>query len=444
MPPEKLTEPGISNIKSIVIIPSDGSARLNVTKSTIELIIYEDLFSPVMTASIQIAETKNVIGKAGISGGETVFIKASAQGAPETLMMNLVFRVRHVTNRMMESHLNVFTLSLISPVGMINNRLRVRKTYNNMLITDIIQDIWNKELGGITKPLSGMMPSSSEVDTTTLSNSPPKPSVGTFSCVIPTWTPLGAIEWLRGKAITSTSMSDKGYVIFQRADGYVLESLDTLMSNFPVAEYMTEKYIPEPITDNPRKYQFKIQGYTIQTPPDAAEQTRAGIYSASEIQHDVIRKTVTKTTFDYHKHFKKESHLNEFPTIENQATPDGDTLFQSFDSRIDLSSSSKNVFPNTPEFFTTSGMARASIASQMAFNRIIVQVPGNPERRVGDVISINIRTTEEVEEGMPPRDRFISGNYLVVALSHLMGPRTYGTTMELSKDSFINEMVGRE
>ena len=66
-------------------------------------------------------------------------------------------------------------------------------------------------------------------------------------------------------------------------------------------------------------------------------------------------------------------------------------------------------------------------------------VPGDSQRRVGEMIRLNIPTVEPKEGRL---DELMSGNYLISKIKHVISSEQneYNTVMEIVSDSFANPL----
>jgi hypothetical protein len=65
-------------------------------------------------------------------------------------------------------------------------------------------------------------------------------------------------------------------------------------------------------------------------------------------------------------------------------------------------------------------------------------VPGNPERKAGEVIEFKLpQNAGDVAEDRPRElDEYLQGNYLITSLKHSIVDDVYTMTMEIIKDTY--------
>jgi hypothetical protein len=67
-----------------------------------------------------------------------------------------------------------------------------------------------------------------------------------------------------------------------------------------------------------------------------------------------------------------------------------------------------------------------------------ISVPGDPRRKVGDVITLELpEEAGDVDDTRPEKaNRYYYGNHLVIAIKHHISYTSYTMDMELARDSF--------
>ena len=78
--------------------------------------------------------------------------------------------------------------------------------------------------------------------------------------------------------------------------------------------------------------------------------------------------------------------------------------------------------------------------------KLRIVVPGDSQRRVGEIVSVRLPSIEPVTTENPTSlDPFYSGRYLISRIKHVLTAEdeTYETIMELVKDSYTESLPAK-
>ncbi len=110
--------------EEIIIESTDGSKTVDIAPGTVMIDYYEDIFSPTLTAKLQVVnEGNSITGEDGnlqsiynglpLRGGETVTIKVKGN-SEENPGLDLSFFVSSISNVITRKKSESFTLNLVS------------------------------------------------------------------------------------------------------------------------------------------------------------------------------------------------------------------------------------------------------------------------------------------------------------------------------------------
>lgn len=128
-----------------ITITSLNGEELDVKEGVVSFQYYEDLFSPTISAEMQIVSTSDVYNSLPIRGGEKVVIKITTPYEQHIEKDPGVFDVEMYINSIsgfiQEKQMQTFTLHLVSKEAMTNQNTRVLKKYKAQKISEIINDV---------------------------------------------------------------------------------------------------------------------------------------------------------------------------------------------------------------------------------------------------------------------------------------------------------------
>ena len=142
--------------ESIIIEAADGSQSVDVKLGVTNLLYYEDLFSPTITAVMEVVNTGGTIeGEGGkfmsiysglpLRGGERVFIKVKGNNetnpgldfsTPDTALY-----VSSIKAVIRDSRREVFTIALTTRESITNETSRIHQKYKKQPPEDIVKNI---------------------------------------------------------------------------------------------------------------------------------------------------------------------------------------------------------------------------------------------------------------------------------------------------------------
>ena len=142
-----------SQYEKFTIISVDGSRTVDISTGVVSFNYYEDIFSPMKTAMVLVANTGNVIeGQGGkmqsvynglpLRGGERMEIKIAGNSQDNSGLEFNDFYIGSISNVLVDSGREMFTLNLISREAITNETIRVGKRFpSSQKISDSVQEI---------------------------------------------------------------------------------------------------------------------------------------------------------------------------------------------------------------------------------------------------------------------------------------------------------------
>ena len=141
-----------SKYDEIVIESTDGSKTVDIAPGTVMIDYYEDIFSPTLTAKLQVTSEGNTItGEDGelqsiynglpLRGGETVTLKIKGN-TEDNPGIDLKFFVSSISNVIVRKKTESFSLNLVSIGAITNETSRVGRKYpTSNKISESVKDI---------------------------------------------------------------------------------------------------------------------------------------------------------------------------------------------------------------------------------------------------------------------------------------------------------------
>lgn len=393
---QKFTEPGDVKIVSVDLYDSNKKNRISLMSQLLTMSVYEDLRAPSIFAEINLNDAINIIQDFPVVGEEFVEIGFQTPGLPHPIIYRLaVVDVKNGEPNSM-STASTYTLRCVSEEQLASSAKMVqvsqRETYGKVVL-DIIQKDLESKKGVFVEPTKGMS-----------------------GIVVPKLKPFAAIDYLRKMAVSNEYLSS-GFVFFENQAGFNFRTVEGLIENgmsninSRVFNYIPDVTVSKEVNANAQR---NILKYEIVSRTDTVEKLQTGLLNTVTTGFDVVTKTMRDTLHQL------DSDIKSFVTTDSKArstisqgmynkygSQPNDTFFMPFDS-------SRGLTYRDMSF--SSRRAYSEMLEQMV---VRIMINGDTSIKVGDVITINIPEIKSTTSRKKD-DEFISGNYLVSRLRHII------------------------
>ena len=419
------------------IIESVNRAKsADISAGVVGFSYFEDVFSPMITARVVVANTGNAIeGEDGkiqslyngfpLRGGERMQIKIAGNSQDNDGLEFNDFYVGSITDVMIDSGRELFTLNLISREAITNETIRVGKKFpSSQKISDSVGDICKNYLS-----------SDKLYDVDETQN--PYGFYGNMR------KPFTVLTMLASKSVpgnVSGKDATAGYFFFETKEGFRFKSIDSLIRTPPYPEKYV--YAPGIIDTDDTTKDFKILEFKTTRNQNLIENLERGAYCSNRTYLNPLTFEYTPTT---QKIFKLEDYSGK---IENLGE-DIDVVLPSLsanDNRTLASVPSRYIcgildIGTTDTKVSQEGNADpAKIHSQamMRYNTLFTQIltmtiPLNTNLTAGDILNCEFPRIDQQERKEP--DEVQSGLYLVKKLTHFFDSKGSYTKLQLVRDT---------
>ena len=414
----------------------DQSKTADISAGVVNFRYYEDVYSPMLTATVVVANTGNVIeGDDGkiqslyngfpLRGGERLNIKIAGNSDDnEGLELNDLY-VGSITNVMIESGREIFTLNLVSREAITNETVRVGKKFPvAQKISDSVKDICENYLS--TDKLY-------DIDET----------MNPYGFYGNMRKPFTILTMLASKSVpgnVSGKDATAGYFFFETQQGFRFKSIDSLIRTEPFAE----KYVYSPgiVDSNDTTKDFKILEFSTSKNQNLLENLERGAFCSH-------RKYLNPLTFEYTPRSQTVFKLEDYSgKIENLGA-DIDVVLPS------LSSSDSRTLASVPSRYVTGILdigitdknvselgnadpARIHSQAMMRYNTLFTQIltmtiPLNTNLKAGDILECEFPRIDQEKRKEPDPEQ--SGLYLIKKLTHYFDATGSYTKLQLARDT---------
>lgn len=445
-----------SIFEELLIESNDQKRTVDIRTGMISFDYYEDIFSPTITAKIQVINTGDSIASPNnqgesdgykqsiynglpLRGGERVSVKIapnSSTNIPLDFSQNPTdyFYVSSITNVLSETNRESFTLNLVSREALTNETVRVVKKYPTSSTID-------ESVKSILKDV---------LKTDKFKESNIDKSINKYGFIGNMRKPFTVLIWLASKAVPTTSGdATAGFVFYQTKDGFFFKSIDNLIDAKEKATY-TYTDATSSFNDSDEKINnnFKILSYATDKNQNLIEKLRLGTYSSYRMFFNPLDWTFTspeKGLFKIDDYVKKTKNLGDqlkLPKISSSSGVDlGSVPTRILTQCLDIGTMEKNVSLETnsdPFKYQSQSLMRYNVLFTQTLSMII---PLNTNLNAGDIIRCNFPKISSADVGQYDTDQ--SGLYMIKELCHHFDVEHSYTSMKLVRDTFGQNVEGR-
>ena len=422
---------------------ADGERSVDVKGGVINFSYFEDVYSPMVTATVLIASTGNVMTDEDgdrvsmynglpLRGGERVSIKIPANSSTNRALEfskekeNELF-VSAIGNVLIDAESESFTLNLVSREAITNETSRVGKKFpSTEPISDSVKEIIEKYL---------LSKKQLNIDET----------MNLYGFLGNMKKPFTILTWLATKSVPGNSSGQSasaGYFFYETQDGFNFKSVDTLVTQEPFPEKYT--YSPGIVDTQDPNADFKILQYNVTRNQNLISNLERGAYCTYRMYFNPLTFEFTNTEqgmFKVSDYAEKMENLGEdfkidLPPVDEKGKTLGDIPSRYMTGTIDIgvtekagkNSRKKNAEPM--EYKSQAMMRYNTIFT----NNCTMTIPLNTNLVAGALIECQFaKITTDQDKVIDTKQ---SGLYMIKELVHFYESDGSYTKLKLIKDTF--------
>lgn len=384
-----------------------------ITSNVGELNVYEDIFSNVLSGNALIVDDNGGLSEMMFNGNEKLTMELYKSADSDEVTSHDFFVYKISDNTRIKDGTSAYILHFSSIEVEISKNTRCYSSYEG-LNSEAINKIF--KLLSSNKAL--------EIEET----------IGTHKFVMPSITPLEAINWYSGRSI-STESNGSYFLFFETMrDGFKFKCVDTLAGAAPVT-----KYAYEPAGNTfLNKNVLNIKEYEVIQTADTLvglDENYSTLWNA-----DSIRKKIVKEKFDFDK--DKKSTLNKGDSFSSSNEKNGfeedmKERRESFGTKPVIRNEDRNTHTQSKDYYYGALQPKLSAIRQFNALKLRFLVFGNRKIQTGDVIELNFMKTRmfDAESKGESKDDVLSGRYLITAIRYIYKINNFDMSIEVVKDT---------
>lgn len=431
-------------IERLTLIGSNGETFDISQGGLVDAInIYEDLFMPVITGTMQITDGTGLFPKLSMHGNEFLVITfvrpGEGKGIPDE-KYDKTFRIYKCDNKRPYMQSQRYVLHFCSEELLFNNQITLSRKLKNGVSTDHVLRICRNDLKVNRKKLK---PSNFER------------SLGPTEFILTQYKPFEAINYL---CTRSYNTNESTFLFFENREGFNFLSIETLVKREAIIplQYSTAKVTQDQTTSAFANYNAVID-FNFARVFDVLDNTKNTSHNGRLFTLDLITQTYKKYDYSYLNEYTRKMLMDtgsnaakvSFP-FNNAKNRNNKSLYEEYGTEINYWLTNKGH--GNLEYFQTRGirsidtdvertiLQRKAQLNQLRNSEVECIVPGNPALSVGKMVEFELPVFTQETDNSRMKDPFLSGKYIITALCHSIAGSTLETRLTLSKNSYNDNL----
>jgi hypothetical protein len=419
--------PGDAIVTLCNIISTDGKHTSKIDKEMWHsIILFESMELmegdfPFIVGEVNIVDSAALFNEMRFSGDEIIELKFKTPQKQEISFKGKVFNISAGD----VAELRLIKLKFCSAEKLYSDQIKFNRSYRNVLYSDMARDMFN------------------ELKTVSQKELRIEPSKNMGSVVVNNKSPIQAINMIK-KVAKSADYMGSNYVFYESIDKeFQFISLESLID--PAKRESTMIYydgVPPSGVVNKNKLK-QIISYSIQRMPDVMGGVRHGMFAGTVVSNDLLKRQVKYKTFNYDETYNNYKSVNYNEVSAAGQTKTSLSNNKKYSSRYDSNIICLPTNYKSHDTETSYGDDRAdtflirnSQLQQICAIQLRVIVPGDSQRRVGEIVELVLPSRGNYAKSQ--KDITFSGRYLITKIKHMIASEEggYTTIMILSKDSY--------
>ena len=421
-------------IHELVIINSVGDMRSlsgGGSKLWNVINIYEDIFSPVVSGSIQLIDGVDLFSSMSMHGNEFLKISFSRPGNDSASeRYNRTFRIYKASERKPEGGAQSYVLHFCSEELIFSNQLTLSRKLKNASATEHVINICLTDLH-------------SNAARVNLGNF--EQSIGTTDLILTQYKPFEAIEYLSSRAYND---NESTFLFFENKYGYNFMSLETLFTRKqPISKinYNTAKFTQDQSTAAYANAN-DIVNFRFAKSFDVLDGTKSSTYNGRMFTLDLVTQKYKMIDYSLVNARNQRQLMDGFFPLNEAKNRNDIPLFAEFGTEVNYSLT--NLGRNNNSYFISKGIRSIDTNVEKTLLQRKVQlnllrstelqciVPANQLYTVGSMIEFEMPAFMPNTETERKIDPYHSGKYLITGVRHVITESSGSQTLlQLCKNS---------
>ena len=401
-------------IKKLSLLTKAG--EIDITKIFDVINIHDSIFSPCMTGSVVITDSRGLLRETHLDGTESIDIEIEKKDCSGKIKKR--FRVHKQTNRVAKDNVESFVLHFVSSEWITSKEKKVYATYTDTY-SNIVSNILLLDEGLELAKTSAKI----------------EPTEGIRKVTFSGKNPIDCILDCTKKAINSELSPT--YMFFENVKGYNFFSLAALSKN---PQVFNVNFDPKGFYGAEDTSLFGARKMEVIAQDNLLQNIEAGIHGATHVAFCPWEKTIlstpislfnlpgstTNSNFNFRHNPNASRSLNS--SIICHATSGG---FTHSDYLRENDPESLNSEDDTSKYI----VQRRALLKSYTNTRIRLEMPGNFDLSSGYMVNFK-KSIAGVKTTSMDEDTTISGRYMIIAARNIIKYDSHITILEIATNTF--------
>jgi hypothetical protein len=400
----------------LVQITNAKGTKVDITDLVLEVNVYEDIFSPVMSGNIVVVDAVGLLNSLPIVGQEKIKIQITS---PMWNTVKFEFHSYSVTERQADNKTTTsYLVNFISKEAIDDKITRISKSYRGtqaMIAKTVFKD-WISS----TKNFS--------VENTSHNT----------SFIVPYWSPFETINYLASRSMPNIPGPMASMVFYENQSGFRFESIQSMFKQESLGELKSRDSNIQSSTNVKSKIGYAgltIEDYEVLELPDTLKSMSNGMLGTTLYSKDLTKNSWTKKDWNYLVEAPASLHLNK-----NLLIPETNAFGYKFKNVVNearFTYTHDKIFTDIVDnFFPKEWVgSRISLLQQLNSTRLNISVPGHILFSAGKLINLTFPNNAPVTSKNAGTDPFLTGKYLITSVRHNFQIKFHRVTAECVKES---------
>ena len=396
---------------------SENETQQGSRSTLADIRYYENVLSNIITLSVGVKETDDLLDKLPIRGGEKAEIDLRDSNNNKLTPTLYVNKVRNVIS---DSIQNNYSIDFASEQFFKNDLSRVVKRYDGK-ISENVKKIMKEQLD-----------TDVDVDETLIN----------YNFIGNNRKPLYVCTWLASKSIPAQpGEGTAGYLFFETQDGFKFKSIDGLFEQSP-----KKKYVLTGTPYKPGEYDGKVLKYSIDRDINLQNNLAVGTYSNRSIYFNFYDFNYKDQEFSVKDEVIKTGGKNTIPeSIKNFGDKPSRIMSRILDiGTLPAGKTPKDELetwksdPTNPTYNAPKTMVQSVMRYNQLFTiKINITIAADFTLKAGDLVHCDFpEVSTSKSSGL---NKESSGIYMISSLCHRLTSDQSSTTLTLVRESFGRE-----
>lgn len=446
--------PSYAVVKSAVVESHDGFAKEDLSAIVTKLEFTQSINNTAWFGSLSIYDTTGLLENKGfkIRGEEKLTLIVESFDLKLESPLELECQIISITNVVPTEALTgvTFDLNFISRISYDAGKRRVRDAFSNLRADEIAERVFKKFYGKI-KPKTDqgeILPFNSRKFIT--SDTPPngkktfyvQESEGSLFPVIPNLIPADAMTFLAQRSFSKNSPSCT-YRFFETFNGFYYVTDEWLIRHGLDNDQTIEEFAFNAVnSQDSRETDLQTNTFkTFKNPQrvNTAADINAGAYKNVVVEVDLGRRRARNIKYDYIKDAKYidmtgektslESNPHTETFIEETFTEENAKRYLVFKDYYDETGATLRANQHFPEILQN----RSVYGYHLGQTVVQASLVGRLDLKPGRIIKVKVPSFTITQNAESPYNEQLSGNYMIVTISHQLADNKLNTNVTLAK-----------